>query len=966
MASPDETLDQPLLVAIENDDEADSPVLPQEFGDYRLIRLLGKGGMGVVYEAERISTGRRVALKMLGAKFDSPDMRQRFLREGRMAAGVSHPNSVYVFGSEEIEGLPVITMEVVGGGTLQDVLSSRGRLPVVESVDAMLDIVDGLEAALAGDVLHRDIKPSNCFVDRDGRVKVGDFGLSVSAIASVDTFATQSGVALGTPAYAAPEQLRGDELDCRSDIYSVGATLFTLLAGDPPFQGNNPVQIVAAVLDQTPPKLDSLRVDVSPELVACVAKCLAKKPDQRYESYAALRAALLPHSSRLPDPEPAPVLRRAMAGMIDLSIAWLIPRAIVASNIGVLSLLEIRDQFVYWTVFLAIALCYLGYFALSEGVYGCSVGKWLLGMKVTCRRGRAIGVRKAILRAAIAFMSLQGMLFLQLAIEWSIEFGWSRPYWPRSVYAALYVFAMLIVFVLPMLTMRRTNQYATFWDWITDSRVVLNIGRAIPIETPTKTASEAVNLDVETIGPYQFIRYLREPSWIETLDPALQRLVWLRRRDHDEDRSDRQRVARHEVARSTRTRWLQSVSRSDGVWDAFAVAPGRPLRELLDVMKQHDRGGFDWQSTRHWLLDLTLEIASAVEDGTLPKRLSLDHVWITTQGRAVLLDQPFPPTNSAKVTESSSIDVTDNSGRQQFLSTVANCTLAYTIPIHAQGILRNLSTGSFDQLTFLAGSLRSLLTKPAKIDRGSRVTALLTLPLFLIAMSLLSVQATERTYRAAALHWTEQYPGLPPLSDVLRFRDQINTTAGTDVVGVHVAAHYAALRDQLNRTGGVQSVKATIGDNAAVMYLQRILNEPQEISPRELAVADRSVERFVGEQSDSLWLIGPTALYQWLVSMVALIAILQLPFLMIARTTLGQHVFSYAVVDSEGSSAGRLQLLVRWIITWTPVTVAMLASTYWPLSVLALVPWFAGLVFAIAHPQRGWQERWSRTWLVPR
>ena len=160
---------------------------PWEFGGYRLLGLLGRGGMGTVYDAEQIATGRRVALKMLGHGLDSSEMRRRFLREGRLAAGVSHPNSLYVFGSEEIGGAPVITMEIAGSGTLKDKLRKRGPLPTKEAVDAILDVIAGLEAAFAAGVLHRDIKPSNCFVSPDGSVKVGDYGLSVSPLAREDT-----------------------------------------------------------------------------------------------------------------------------------------------------------------------------------------------------------------------------------------------------------------------------------------------------------------------------------------------------------------------------------------------------------------------------------------------------------------------------------------------------------------------------------------------------------------------------------------------------------------------------------------------------------------------------------------------------------------------------------------------------------------------------------------------------------
>jgi hypothetical protein len=191
---------------------------PCQFGGYRLRGLLGRGGMGTVYDAEQIATARRVALKMLGQGLDSPEMRKRFLREGRLAAGVSHPNSLYVFGSEEIEGVPVITMEIAGSGTLKDKLRRRGPLPTTEAVDAILDVIAGLEAAFAAGMLHRDIKPSNCFVSPDGSVKIGDFGLSVSTLARDDSYVTAAGVIMGTPAYASPEQLRGDDLDVRADV----------------------------------------------------------------------------------------------------------------------------------------------------------------------------------------------------------------------------------------------------------------------------------------------------------------------------------------------------------------------------------------------------------------------------------------------------------------------------------------------------------------------------------------------------------------------------------------------------------------------------------------------------------------------------------------------------------------------------------------------------------------------------
>ena len=305
---------------------------PREFGGYLLLGLLGRGGMGTVYEAQQLTTGRRVALKTLAQQLDSPEMRQRFLREGRLAARVNDPNSLYVFGSEEIEGLPVITMEIAVSGTLRDKLKQRGPLRVAEAVDAVLDVISGLESAFAGGVLHRDIKPSNCFVCPDGSVKVGDFGLSVSTLAKTDTFVTAHGKIMGTPAYASPEQLRGDSLDVRADIYSVGATLFTLLTDKAPFEGDNAVQVVANAVNKEPKPLRELREDVPPALERVVARCLAKEPDGRYANYTALRNALLPFSSK--EPEPASMQVRASAGWIDYLIAFLPPYVTLMFLVG--------------------------------------------------------------------------------------------------------------------------------------------------------------------------------------------------------------------------------------------------------------------------------------------------------------------------------------------------------------------------------------------------------------------------------------------------------------------------------------------------------------------------------------------------------------------------------------------------------------------------------------------------------
>lgn len=446
---------------------------PREFGGYRLLGLLGRGGMGVVYEAEQLATGRRVALKMLEQQIDSPDMRQRFLREGRLAAGVTHPNSLYVFGAEEIEGRPVITMEIAGGGTLKDQLKKKGPLPVAEAVDGILNVIAGLEAAFRVGVLHRDVKPSNCFVAPDGSVKVGDFGLSVSTLTRSDSFITATGMILGTPAYAPPEQLRGDELDVRADIYSVGATLFTLLTGRAPFEGENAVQVVANAVNQKPKSLTEFRKDLPPQLERVVARCLAKEPDQRYAGYAALRNALLPFSSSVP--EPASMKIRATAGWIDYLIAFLVPYV-------TLMLLTSAEEFHhrpfidrtlysarYYLAFLAFGFLY---FAIAEGFWGNGFGKRRTGLRVVRTNGRPPGFGRALARIMIVLLCIEGVRFpLTMATMSPADF--QNMTGPLVLYFIGVANVCPWLAVLLTLTARRENGFATVWDLATGTRVVL-------------------------------------------------------------------------------------------------------------------------------------------------------------------------------------------------------------------------------------------------------------------------------------------------------------------------------------------------------------------------------------------------------------------------------------------------------------------------------------------------------------
>ena len=321
---------------------ADMPFLfapGQRFGPYLIVRPLGKGGMGQVYEAEETESGRRVAMKILSRGLGDDEERDRFLREGQLAASLSHPNTVYVFGTTEVQGFPVIAMELAPGGTLKELVVEGKPLTPAAAVDAILQVIAGLDAAAALGILHRDIKPSNCFVDRDGRVLVGDFGLSMTTLARDEETLAVAGTIMGTPGFASPEQLRGEALDVRSDIYSVGATLYYLLTGRPPFEDKSIVTLMTRVATEAPPVVTTFRQDVPARLAALVAKCLSKTPGERYASYPVLTAALEPfRSAALTPARPG---RRFLAGFLDSYVAAI---PVIPLNMYLGTILDARNR----------------------------------------------------------------------------------------------------------------------------------------------------------------------------------------------------------------------------------------------------------------------------------------------------------------------------------------------------------------------------------------------------------------------------------------------------------------------------------------------------------------------------------------------------------------------------------------------------------------------------------------------
>jgi eukaryotic-like serine/threonine-protein kinase len=252
---------------------------PERIGRYEVIERIGRGAMGVVYRARDEAMGRDVALKVLMADLeDDPDVRARFLREAEAAASLSHPNIITIFDVGEDNDRFFIVMELLRGATLKDFLKQPEGAPLDRKIDLMMQMCGGLGAAHKASVFHRDMKPGNIFVRADGILKILDFGVARLASSSM----TASGFIVGTPDYMSPEQVRGAEVDARSDIFSLGGVFYYMLAGRKPFPANDlPTLFRQIQTDDAPPFVN---VDAPPELINVIRKALAKSPDARYQS----------------------------------------------------------------------------------------------------------------------------------------------------------------------------------------------------------------------------------------------------------------------------------------------------------------------------------------------------------------------------------------------------------------------------------------------------------------------------------------------------------------------------------------------------------------------------------------------------------------------------------------------------------------------------------------------------------
>ncbi len=924
----------------------------EQLGHYRIMHLLGEGGMGAVFDAEDIDTGRRVALKVLSEKLDSPEARQRFFREGRLAASINHPNSVYVFGTEEIGGIPAIAMELVPGGTLQERVRQHGPLGAAEAVDCILQIIAGLEAAHGVGILHRDIKPSNCFVDSDNAVKIGDFGLSISTTIRTEPAITAAGNFIGTPAFCSPEQLRGDELNVRSDMYSVGATLFYILTGRTPFEARDPVKLLATVLEQKPPSPAKFRPAIPKGLAKAVLRCLEKQPGDRFQNCQELRQALGPYASAAPTP--ASLGLRFVAGLIDQVFVGAISTLMVAlAGTSPIDFLNVAGKASLKALPMVLPMLagQIIYFGVLEGHWGAALGKAVCGLRLTGPNRSAPGFGRALARAAI-------YVLLPLLPFWMVNLINPRLY-VQSAYAMQLVMggSMYVVLALLFCGARRRNGFAALQDFITKTRVV---SRSVLESRPLTALPEIQPLASQsrrTAGPYQVLETLEKTGaaeWLLGYDLRLLRKVWIRMVPPGTPPVP---AALRRLGRVGRLRWLAGQRSPEANWDAFEAPTGSPLVNLAPTRPS-------WARARYWLYDLAKEISAASNDGTLPESLTLDHIWITDDGRAKLLDFPAPGAGGATAPP----EAAQSCG--QFLSQAAAAggSTRVPMPVHARRFLEHLP--ALPGADSVIKELKPLLRRVPAVTRWRRaaiVAGCAAAPFFMGISFILGARMMEQ--------WNQQNPGIMDLSQILAQHAMLNSRLmkarphPTDrQFSIYLASHYRPVITNDAVWTGAYTLMLIKGDDRK--FAESSVAEGPAPSAAELTDAESALKKYLPDSHMFNFLKQPAE--PFLMAAGALAIYVCLPAIVAALLFRGGLVLLIAgvtFVRKDGAPASRLRVFWRALLTWSPFLVALACKGLFSVSTVTLFSLAAICVLtavSVALPERGLADRLAGTWPVPR
>ncbi len=981
---------------------------PPSVGGYRLVRQLGAGGMGRVYEAEHPETGRRVALKLIAGDFASrPDAVERFRQEGRLAGLVSHPRSVFVLAADEEAGRPYIVMELMPGETLADLVERRGPLPPREAVEKILDVIDGLEEAHACGLVHRDVKPSNCFLDSDGRVKVGDFGLSKSLVK--DSNLTRTGAFLGTPLFAAPEQVRGETVDRQSDVYSVAATLYFLLAGKAPFQSSDPAVTLARIAADPAPPLRSVREELPPALERVVMRGLERDRKRRWPSLAEFREALQPFLPRAV--VPGGLGARFAAYVLD-GVALKILGALLA---GLYFLLGLATKNLVYLVLLDSGLWW-AYFTLFEGLWGATPGKRLMRLRVAREDDADPPAPAQIGLRAMVFVGL--LNFNQIVA--SLVTVYFQGIIPPGLRAALSLAGLggLAALLLPMwrspfrrglherLSLTRVERLPATYSLRMLQADAESFADGLPLDQPKDLPAEVGGFAVRGA-----LRWERAERVLLSRDEALGRDVLLLLRPAT---AEPLAPARRNLTRLSRLRWLAGGRQGDWQWDAFQAPAARPLTA---VVAEHGR--FDWAEFRPFLEQLTEELQTARADGTLPDQLQMDNVWVQARGRPLLLDQPLARLLPAPLQEPGDEGELVARALRQVIQLVLTGEpslglderVCAPLPGHAATVLNRLFADRAhpDPATRLAEDLRATHDEPAEVTRAKRASQLTLAGLLLapglgwmllmgwLMMFLVAVGSSEEIVIRERVR-----DGLLELA----VREDLPACLVPDPMARVFGATRAADDLRLAARLDEQIARERQDRDEAVRGMSAVWKPLVDLVENRQRAADRSRPPNQGEPPFSAMAhfranAPPLAemereqevrIFGWFVVFAAVVMTawpaLWLVSAFVFRGGLSLRLAGLRLVRGDGRRAGRFQCVWRTFVTWAPVTLLLGASFWLDLRYIDLedtglagagtawlswaVWWSAVVVLALyvvaalRWPTRGPHDRLAGTYLVPR
>lgn len=601
-------------------------------GGYRLVKMLGEGGMGRVFQACDES-GRMVAIKLLSPELSrSPEALDRFKQEGVIASAISHPHCVFVHRADEDNGTPFIAMELMTGQTLKDIVAKRGPLPFAEAVSLVLQCIDGLIEAHSRGMIHRDVKPANCYLDEHGNVKIGDFGLARSLVS--DSELTRTGAFLGTPLYASPEQILGETVDEQSDIYSLAATLYFLLAGKAPFESPNAPQVIAKIVSADPPVFSEAGVEVPKQLEKVVLKGLARDRSKRFTSFQSFRDELVESVEQRERIATLP--RRALAFLVD---SFFVSLAIILAVIASFAFGELLSDFKYFVSPLGTIWQAL-YFFVSEAIFGTTIGKRLLNLRVVDSETSA--------RPSLRNCAIRTFLFIILmnAIELisSVALNWYEmtPINAPVLHSLSSWLGFFVGCVAIFATWKHTQKKALLHEWVSHTQTWVASQRSgtntieltPPIwQLPVTPVPSQWGIP-SRLGRFEIAGVIStsdDSNWLFAHDLTIERDVWIQLNSAS---CPPPSESREKCVRRTRMRFLETGIYEDWRWDAYVAPDGAPIRLWFNYRKP-----MPWPVTKQVFQDVIDELQFTTDNRT-HLSTSISRWWLTASGKLTLADMP--------------------------------------------------------------------------------------------------------------------------------------------------------------------------------------------------------------------------------------------------------------------------------------------------------------------------------------